>query len=90
MTAYATGQTLVPGARVRITQRIVGREETWETQVAGEVISHRAEPTGSWFAHGKDDRYWLDRVRIRKGDGEITTLSLDENSTVEVLGAKTA
>lgn len=53
--------------------------------VEGEVIRHRPEPTGSWFAHGKDDRYWLNRLRLKKSDGEITTLALDENSRVEIL-----
>jgi hypothetical protein len=85
MIEQATPQKLAPGTRVRITQYIVGREEVWQTQVEGAVIRHGPEPTGSWFAHGKDDRFWLDRVRLKKSDGEITTLTLDQNSKVEIL-----
>ena len=38
----------------------------------------------SWFAHSKNDRLWLDRLVIKKDDGEITTLNLDEFSRVEI------
>ena len=73
------------GTRVSVQQRIVQRDETWETTVEGEVISHELEPTGSWFAHGKNDKLWLPRLRLKKADGEITTLNLDDNSTITIL-----
>jgi len=76
---------LAPGTRVRVTQKLVCGAAIWETRVEGEVLAHRYEPTGSWFAHGKNDRLWLERIHLRKPDGEITVLSLDPNSVVEVL-----
>ncbi len=87
MTVAIMGKRIEPGTRVRVTQRIAGREEIWQAPVEGEVMSLGAEPTGSWFAHGKDGRYWLGRLRLRKSDGEITTLALDQNSRVEILQA---
>jgi hypothetical protein len=66
-----------------VTQHIVGRDIDWSSAVDGVVEACRAEPTGSWFAHGTADRLWLQRVRLRKDDGEITTLVIDPGSVVE-------
>jgi hypothetical protein len=52
--------------------------------VSGIVVSFSQKPTGSWYAHGKDDRLWLDRLTLRKPDGELITLNLDDYSVVEV------
>ncbi len=76
---------LAPGRRIRVSQIIAGRDRRWVTRVEGVVESCRPEPTGSWYAHGKNDRLWLHRVRVRKADGELTTLVLDHNSRVDVL-----
>ena len=81
----STAGKLDSGTRVRVVQQVSLRDETWQEVVEGEVLAHGTEPTGSWFAHGRNDRLWLDRLRLRKDDGEITSLVLDRNSRVEVL-----
>ena len=75
---------LKPGARVKVTQQIAARDYTWTTEVRGTVVNYEQKQTGSWFAHSKNDKLWLDRLVIKKDDGEITTLNLDEFSHVEV------
>ena len=77
--------TLAPGTRVRITQQIAARHYAFLTPVEGVVIDAHARPTGSWFAHGAADKLWLDRIVLRKADGEISTLNLDEHSKIERL-----
>lgn len=42
-------------------------------------------PTGSWFAHGKEARLWLDRLKLEKEDGELVELILDQDSRVVIL-----
>jgi hypothetical protein len=81
---------LVPGATVKVIQQIAARNYTWTTEVRGTVIEYAQKETGSWFAHSRDDKLWLDRLVIRKADGEITTLILDDYSHVEVEAAPTA
>jgi hypothetical protein len=81
---------LVPGARVKVTQQIAGRDYTWTTTVTGTITEYAQKETGSWFAHSRDDKLWLDRLAIRKDDGEMTTLNLDDYSVVEVLSAPPA
>jgi hypothetical protein len=75
---------LTPGAKVKITQQIPARDYTWTTEIKGTVVSYSQKTTGSWFAHSKGDKLWLDRLVIKKDDGELTTLNLDEFSVVEV------
>jgi hypothetical protein len=76
---------LIPGTRVRITQQIAARDYTWASAVTGTIIGYVQQETGSWFAHSRDDKLWLDRLTLRKDDGEITTLNLDDYSVIEVL-----
>ncbi len=76
---------ILRGTMVRVEQRIVQRDQTWQTTVEGEVISHEMEPTGAWYAHGKNDKLWLARLRLKKPDGEITALNLDSHSRITIL-----
>jgi hypothetical protein len=75
---------LTPGVMVKVTQQIAARDYVLPTTVRGTVVSFTQKPTGSWFAHARGDKLWLDRLVLRKGDGEITTLNLDEFSHVEI------
>ena len=77
-------EKLVPGARVKITQQIPARHYAWSSDVRGTVVGFEQKQTGSWFAHSKNDKLWLDRLVLRKDDGEMTTLILDDYSRIEV------
>lgn len=74
-----------PSQLVRVVQTIATRDEAWRTEVRGRVVSISRDATGSWFAHGKSGRLWLDRLRVQKADGEVMDLALDETSMVEVI-----
>jgi len=76
---------LKPGTKVRVVQQIAARHYAWPTEILGTVVEFKQAETGSWFAHSKDDRLWLDRLVLRKDDGEITTLNLDDYSHVEIV-----
>lgn len=75
---------IVPGAMVKVTQQIPARNYVWSSEIRGEVLSFEQKQTGSWYAHSKDDKLWLDRLTLRKADGEITTLNLDEYTAIEI------
>lgn len=77
--------TFKPGMVVQVTQQIPQRDEVWTTATRGTVLKFEQAKTGSWFAHGKDDKLWLDRLTLRKDDGEIIELNLDPYTHVEVL-----
>ncbi|MGE0479283.1 MAG: hypothetical protein AB7Q17_02305 [Phycisphaerae bacterium] len=76
---------LKPGQRIRIRQSIDRREGEWRLDVTGTIVQAELEPTGSWYAHSKDDKLWLTRIRLRKDNGELTTLTVDQHTEVELL-----
>lgn len=73
------------GQRVAITQQIPRKTEVWTDRIEGEVVRTEQKKTGSWYAHSKDDKLWLDRLVIRKDDGEVVTCNLDQYTHVEVV-----
>ncbi len=78
---------LEPGQFVTVTQQIPHQGAEWNTSVTGEVVKVEQKKTGSWFAHARDDKLWLDRLTLRKDDGEIVVLVLDQFTHIEMTKA---
>jgi len=74
-----------PGQRVRVVQSVDRREGNWRTEVVGVVQSVELGKTGSWFAPARNGKLWLLRIRLRKDDGELTTIVADPLTEVELL-----
>ncbi|MCH8315840.1 MAG: hypothetical protein IIA64_07690 [Planctomycetes bacterium] len=79
------GHQLTPGTRVRVIQQIPQIDRVWTTVVEGTIVSFRQAQTGAWFAHGKDHKFWLDRLEVRTDDGEIIDCILDSYTHIEVV-----
>ena len=75
---------LTPGTQVRVIQQIAARDHSFSSEIRGTVVDFSQQETGSWYANGKDDKLWLDRLTLRKADGELITLNLDKYSVVEL------
>lgn len=73
------------GDRVRVTQQAPHGTGVWTTTFEGVIVRARQTKTGSWFAHARDDKLWLDRLELRKDDGERVYVNLDQYSRVERL-----
>jgi len=84
-TASPDDAALVPGTRVEVTQQVPRQNRTFHAKTAGVVVKHDQRKTGSWYAHAKDDKLWLDRLTVRKDDGEIVVFILDALTHVEVV-----
>lgn len=80
-----TAETFAPGMRVRITQQIPRGTTVWTTEVTGTITSFEQRKTGSWYAHARDLKLWLDRLTLRADDGEIHIVNLDRYTRVDVL-----
>ena len=74
-----------PGKRVRVTQQVPRRDGAWTESIEGVITRFQQEKTGSWYAHSKDDKLWLDRLELRLDDGEYTILNLDQYTSIEEL-----
>ncbi len=72
-----------PGQRITVVQQIPQRQRVWTNRTEGTVERYEQKKTGSWFAHSKDDRLWLDRLVIKKDDGEIVVFNLDRFTRIE-------
>ena len=75
------------GTRLRVVQQIPRQSGSHRVVVEGTLIEAQREKTGSWFAHSKDHKLWVDRLKLKKDDGEVVTLNLDHYSVVEAIGA---
>ena len=78
-------QDIKPGQRIRVFQEIERREGNWMHETIGTVLSINPEQTGSWYAHGKDGKLWLSRIRLQRDSGETTVVVVDQYTRVEVL-----
>lgn len=78
-------QEINPGQRVRITMQHPKQSGDLLNSVEGTVLRFGQTKTGSWYAHSKDGKLWLDRVEIKKSDGELTVCNLDQYSKIEIL-----
>jgi hypothetical protein len=78
-------ETYTPGQRVRVTQQVPRLAGVLTSTIEGTIVAFQQAKTGSWFAHSKDHKLWLDRLELRKDDGEMVTLNLDQNSAVELV-----
>lgn len=81
----ATNTTYAEGTRVRVTQQVPrpATGTTLSSVVEGTVVRYEQSKTGSWYAHAKDDKLWLDRLVLRRDDGEVVFINLDQYSAVE-------
>ncbi len=74
-----------PGSRVRVTQQMPRLSGTLSTTIEGTIVRYEQTKTGSWYAHAKDDKLWLDRLILKKDDGETVHLNLDQYTAVDIL-----
>ena len=77
--------TYAPGTRLRVTQRVRVGDRQWTTQVEGVVDGEGLRPIGGIEMGGKSLYCHQPTLRLRKGDGEITVVALDEDSRVETI-----
>jgi hypothetical protein len=78
---------LAPGTRVRVTQQLPAVQRVETTTVDGTVVRYRQAMTGSWYAHSLHDKLWLDRLELRKEDGELVVLNLDQYTVIQIAPA---
>ena len=71
-----------PGTPVCVGETVPRRNRDTRTEVVGVVESWESLPTGSWFAQGKGDKLWLPRLKLRKHDGELTLIVVDDATQI--------
>jgi hypothetical protein len=79
-------RTLRPGTRIKITQTVrVGSTATWTTQVTGAFRDVNFLATGLATDRVPEDDIVVVTVHFTKDNGELSSVTLDENSRIEVV-----
>ena len=78
-------QLFPAGTPVCVTTQTRRRDHVTEARTIGVVEGWEELPTGSWYAHGRKDRLWLRRLKLRKVDGEVSLLVVDDATSIAKL-----
>ncbi len=79
-------KSLKPGQRIRITQTVrIGSTKTWPAVVEGSFRHFNYMATGLSTERGTDDDVIVIVVHFTKDNGEMSSITLDEATKVEVV-----
>jgi len=77
---------LKPGQRIRITQRVrVGSTATWTTTIEGVYRGYNFLATGLATDRVPEDDIVVVAVHFTKDNGELSSVTLDEHSKIELV-----
>jgi hypothetical protein len=80
-------RSLKPGQRIRVTQTVrVGSSAKWQHTVEGSFRSLNYLATGLATDRVPEDDIVVVTVHFTKDNSELSSVALDENSKVEVVG----
>ena len=72
-----------PGTRLRVTQHVRVGGQKWTTQTEGVVEADSYRPVGGMEMGGKASYCLQPTIRLRRDDGEITVVAVDEETEVQ-------
>ena len=80
---------LQPGDSVEIVHHVKIGFKEHATHTVGVVVKKERRRSGmdSGFARNWDDKYWFDHLTVRKDDGELTAVTMDEYTELRRLVA---
>lgn len=76
---------LQPGDRVEVTHEVKVGLKRWETTTVGTVERYERRRHGLHYRRSVDDKVYSDLVVLRLADGSLTTVTLDEFSSLKKL-----
>ena len=71
-----------PGTRVRVVHHVRVGHRRWTTEVAGAVEAEGLRPVGGIEMGGKAPYVHQPTLRLRRDDGEVLVVALDEETEV--------
>jgi len=76
---------LAPGDRVEIVHQVKVGMRTWTTTTTGTVRRTERRRHGLHFTRNPDDKVYSDVILLEREDGELTTVTIDEYTTLKRL-----
>ncbi len=77
--------SLEPGDRVELEHEVKVGFRTWNTVTSGTVVGIDRQRRSLHFDRNFDDKVFSDTILLKRDDGELTTVTLDEFSTLKKL-----
>jgi hypothetical protein len=74
-----------PGTRLRVTQHVRVGHRRWLTWVEGVVVAEGRRPVGGIEMGGKASYCQQETLQLRRDDGEITEIAVDEETQIETI-----
>lgn len=81
---------LQPGDRVEVEHTVAVGQKRWKVVTAGEVVRTERRRHGLHFRRNFDDRVFSNLIVIRRPDGELTTVTVDEFTVIRRIAPSTA
>jgi hypothetical protein len=75
-------EDLKPGDRVRIEHTVTVGKMQWTATTCGKVLRIERRRHGLHFRRNVDDKVFSDQILLELPDGELTTVTIDEFTTV--------
>lgn len=89
MTSYEqtlrTFSALQAGDKIEVKHDVKVGFRKWTTTTRGEVVSKERRRHSLHFQRNFDDKVFSDAIVLRRDDGELTTVTVDEFSEIRVL-----
>jgi len=79
---------LEPGDRLEVVHEVKVGFRTWSTTTVGTLVSKDRRRHSLHFQRNFDDKVFSDVLVLRREDGELTTVALDEFSELRKLPAR--
>ena len=73
---------LAPGDRIEVERRVTVGPKVWLVRTAGRVVRTQRARHGLHFRRNFDDKVFSDSILMERPDGELTTVTLDEFTTL--------
>ena len=73
------------GSRIRVRQKVTVGVRSWPLEVTGVVREFKPITTGIHTDRVGLEDVWVESVLLEKPDGELTRVTFDENTQIEVL-----
>jgi hypothetical protein len=80
-----TFDELQPGDRVEVIHEVKVGFRTWSSRTTGTVVSKDRRRHSLHFNRNFDDKVYSDVLILKRDDGELTTITLDEFSELRKL-----
>lgn len=77
-----TYEQLQLGDRIELTHEVRVGMRSWESITKGTVVEVQRRRHGYHHQRNFDDKVFSDSIVVRRDDGELTTITLDEFSTL--------